>query len=132
VVKAEEAIVFLLLLLGIGKKKPPDDDEKETQAEACVRLGGTYDPIKKVCVFTRPPDPPIEGCGPQPPATFQKGAGYWWQPATDAVGWNSNVNIQRPDASVILSINEAFSQPLANWYKCERVTDPIRILTQFI
>lgn len=135
-VSAEEALAIILFLVGFkGKKKPPPPPG-ETQPEACVRLGGRWDPVELVCVFTAPPKPDEpdlpEGCGPKPTVTFQEAAGYWWQPATDAVGWNANVRDRRPDSSVILSSNEAFNQTLQNWYKCERVTDPIRIITQFI
>jgi len=138
-VSAEEALAVILFLVGFkGKKKPPDEPDKpaETQAEACVRLGGRWDPVQQFCTFTKPPKPDEpdlpEGCGPKPKISFQEDAGYWWQPATDNVGWNSNIRDQRPDSAVILSIHEAHSQELENWYRCEQTTDPIRLITQFI
>jgi len=154
-VKAEEALAIILFLIGFkGKKKPPPPIDPRIQD--CLDRGGVWSPSLQKCKLPgdEPPPPredcppgthrnefglcvpniivPPEGCGPKPPTTFQQGAGYWWQPATDAVGWNANVVGQRPDSSVILSTGEAFSQDVASWYKCERVTDPIRIITQFI
>jgi len=116
-VKAEEAIAFLILLLGLGGKKeaPPREDKPPPD----------FPP-------PRPRDPVIpEGCGPKPPVTFQERAGYAWQPATDNLTWFADPSIRVPD-SVILSINEGFSLDLLKWYRCEQLNDPIRLITQFI
>jgi len=122
-VKAEEAIAFLLLLLGVGGSQKDDKQKDKPPSEQ-------EPPI----IFPPPrePDPTIpEGCGPKPTPVFKKGAGYWWQPATDAIGWFITIETRPPD-SVILSINEDFRQELQTWYKCDTLTDPIRLITQFI
>ncbi len=161
-VKAEEALAVILFLVGFkGKKKPPEPTEPPEPItrrlkRVCIQCDETIEFCALVEIdeddptyfktiesksfqcpnplFLPPVDsPPREeiGCGPKPNIGRQDGAGYWWQPATDNVGWFATVET-RPDSSVILSIHEAYSLELQQWYRCEQLTDPIRLITQFI
>jgi len=160
-VKAEEALAVILFLLGRKSKPVPDVPEVPEKpirdlANVCIQCDSsiefcalveidrndptyfrTIEAKSKSCpnpLFqvegVDPPSQPI-GCGMKPSVGVQKGAGYWWQPATDNVGWFATIET-RPDSSVILSINEAYSLDLQQWYRCEQLADPIRLITQFI
>jgi len=159
-VKAEEALAVILLLLGRkGKKKQPEDvPEKTPRAlkRVCIQCDASIEfcalveidendptffrtiesksqscpnPLFQIEGVDRPPEE--TGCGMKPSVKFLKGAGYFWQPATDNTGWFITVET-RPDSAVILSINEAYSLELLQWYRCEQLSDPIRLITQFI